>query len=97
MRERHQLIAALATFSVLEEENKDISSILKDFIIFIIQYKKLSCFSQRKIQNMLKEEFYFDIPISVVFDTIRKIEGIDLNTNKSFIVTQNFKPTNQKV
>lgn len=39
MRERHQLIATLATFSVLEEENKDISSILKDFIIFIIQYK----------------------------------------------------------
>lgn len=97
MRERHQLLAALATFSVLEEENKDISSILKDFIIFIIQYKKLNCFSRHEIQNMLKEEFYFDIPISVIFDTIKEIEGIDLNTNKSFIVTPNFKPTNQKI
>lgn len=97
MREMHQLIAALATFSVLKEEKKDIISILKDFIIFIIQYKKLNYFSQYEIQNILKEEFYFNIPMSVIFSTLNKIEGIESNENNNFIITANFKPLNSKI
>ena len=93
----HQLIAALATFSVLKEEKKDIISILKDFIIFIIQYKKLNYFSQYEIQNILKEEFYFNIPMSVIFSTLNKIEGIESNENNNFIITANFKPLNSKI
>ena len=39
-RDTHQLIATLATFHILEKGNKDIISILQDFIIFVRLYFK---------------------------------------------------------
>lgn len=66
-----QLLASVSLFKSLYNQNKDIFDLLSIFVKYIIKKKRLHTFTEIDIYQALKEEFCFEIPLSVLTTVIR--------------------------
>lgn len=66
-----QLLASVSLFKKLYDQDKDVFDVLAIFIKYIIRKKCLFSFSEYEIDEALKSEFSFNIPISVINTTIK--------------------------
>lgn len=66
-----QLLASVSLFKKLYDQDKDVFDVLAIFIKYIIRKNCLFSFSEYQIDEALKSEFSFNIPISVINTTIK--------------------------
>lgn len=66
-----QLLASVSLFKSLYDQDKDIFDLLSIFVKYTINKKRMNTFTEFDVSQALKEEFCFDIPVSVLATTIR--------------------------
>ena len=71
---KQNLIASLALFSELYNNKRKISEVLADFIISAMQLKNFVPCNSTDIKLMLKDEYGFDIPESVIRTTLKGLK-----------------------
>lgn len=71
----HNLIASLALFGELYDSNKIIKDIIGDFVLNVIRLKNAFHCNSVDIKRMLKEEYCFDIPESVIKTTLNRLQN----------------------
>ena len=79
-RYRKALMASYATFKELYDSKKYRSpyQILAEFIRYVIVSRSLRFFTSTDMQNSLKEEFGFELPIVVIRTAVKSIDGVTL-------------------
>ncbi len=82
MVHKNKMLASLAVFRELYDENKDIYQIIADFLLNIIQSKSLNGFSLKEISEELNNTYQFDIPDAVVKTALKKIKFLKKRKRK---------------
>lgn len=102
----HNLIASLALFGELYDNNKSVKDIIGDFILNIVILKNTFSCNSMDIKTMLKEEYGFDIPESVVKTTlnglknknkVEKKQGLYIFKQENIRELDNFKDEIKKI
>lgn len=75
----YKLCAAVSVFKSLYDGKKDVQDVLSVFISFVIENQSLTSFTSYDIKKGLYDEFYFDIPESVIKSIIRKRLKLKIN------------------
>lgn len=95
MDESKKTLASYITFRELFNNNtSEVFKILERFVISLIKSRKLRSFKLGQIVYLLKNEFEFNLPESVVKSVIRQVEGIKL-TNHIYYVEDSFYELNE--
>lgn len=88
MTNSKKLLASLAVFGVMHQNNKDTNQILLEFLINIIKEKSLYQFNVAIINNLLKKDYEFDIPDSVIKNVLRKSEMFSFENHQFTLINQ---------
>ena len=85
--DKRKCMASLAVFRDLYNKNRDIYSVIAEFVKLAIAEKALSSFNLQQMVNIINQEYGFDLPVAVVKRALGKLSFLD-NNKSSFAIQQ---------
>lgn len=97
IKEESKVLASLAVFRQLYDQDEDIYGVISEFLTYIIENKGMYKFSATEITDVLNNTFDFLIPEAVVKTSIGRLKPYITRDNGYYLVNANTKKSSSVV